>query len=277
MTADQEIYAVPHGGHPPDPPELPAGADAAPPWPAWFGFVAFFGALAVTLLLTAPLLLTDDPESPVVVQVSTVIQNVAFAAVALAMAALVQRPQARHFGLRRTRLWPAVGWAAAGLVAFYFFALAYGLAIGGVDEQSTADDVGADEGQLALIAAGILFIVVAPLGEEFFWRGFFYRGLRSSLSAAPAALVAGGVFGLIHLPAGPEAVPPLAVLGVMLCLVYERTGSLYPAIGIHAFNNTLAYAATTDAGVTETVAIGAPMLAASLLLPLVHPARSRVA
>jgi membrane protease YdiL (CAAX protease family) len=269
---------VPHGGEPPEPPELPAGAETAPRWPAWYGPAAFFAAIFLSLLVTLPVLwgAGDDP-TPAQVQVSTVLQNLCFIAVAIGLATAVRRPQAWHFGLRRTRFWRALGWAATGWLAFFVVAAVYGIAIGGVDEQSTADDVGADEGGLALFTAGLLFIVVAPVGEEFFWRGFFYRSLRSAMGVPWAALLGGAVFGLIHLPAGPEAVPPLAAFGVALCLVYERTGSLYPVIGMHAFNNMLAYAVTTDAGFLNALAIGGPVIAASMLLPLAQSRRHRVA
>ena len=52
MSAYQETYAVPHGGRPPDPPELPAGADPAPRWPAWYAPVGFLAGFAITLVVS---------------------------------------------------------------------------------------------------------------------------------------------------------------------------------------------------------------------------------
>ena len=34
----------------------------------------------------------------------------------------------------------------------------------------------------------------------------------------------------------------LAILGVILALLFEKTNSLWPPIMVHAFNNTLAFA-----------------------------------
>ena len=48
-------------------------------------------------------------------------------------------------------------------------------------EQTVAQDLGADEGTFGLIAAGFMVICIAPFAEEFFFRGFFYRALRSKL------------------------------------------------------------------------------------------------
>ena len=42
-------------------------------------------------------------------------------------------------------------------------------------------------------------------------------------------------------PPGLEAVPVLVVLGVLLCLAYEFSGTLYTTIGVHAVNNAVAF------------------------------------
>ena len=160
-----------------------------------------------------------------------------------------------------------MGWATLGYVAFIVFVLIYGLLIGTPEEQTTPDDVGADEGTFGLLNAGLLFVIIAPLGEEIFFRGFFYRALRGNLPVWGAAAIAGGVFGFIHIVTGIEAVPVLAMLGVILCLVYEKTGSLYPCIALHALNNTFAYAVTTDASPALAAAFGLPMIAACAVLP----------
>ena len=65
-------------------------------------------------------------------------------------------------------------------------------------DQTVTEDLGADESTLALVAAGFVVIVVAPVAEEFFFRGFFYRALRSRLGVLSAAAIDGLVFGLIH-------------------------------------------------------------------------------
>jgi membrane protease YdiL (CAAX protease family) len=52
----------------------------------------------------------------------------------------------------------------------------------------------------------------------------------------------------------------LAVLGIMFCYVYERTGSLFPTIALHALNNTIAYGATTNDGWIPAATVGALVL-----------------
>jgi CAAX protease family protein len=61
-------------------------------------------------------------------------------------------------------------------------------------------------------------------------------------------------------------VPPLAVLGLTFCLVYERTRSLYPVIALHSINNSIAYAAQVDGGAVAAV-LGPLMVLACALGP----------
>lgn len=258
---------------PPMPPELPEGVDPEPRWPWWYAFVGFIAGFIGSNVLAAPVIVLasdGDDLTPVGALLSTLILNVALVGTAVGFAWMTARPRAWHFGLRRARFWPAVGWSALGYVAYIVFVVAYGAIIGVPEEQTTPEDVGADEGTFGLVNAGLLFVVIAPIGEELFFRGFFYKALRSSMGMWSAALVAGGVFGAIHIFTGIEAVPVLAALGVVLCLIYERTGSLYPCIALHAINNTFAYAVTTDASPALAAAFGVPMVVATMLVPLLQ-------
>jgi membrane protease YdiL (CAAX protease family) len=50
--------------------------------------------------------------------------------------------------------------------------------------------------------------------------------------------------------------------------VYERTGSLFPVIALHAINNALAYAVQTDGdGTAVSIAVGVVMVGACALVP----------
>jgi uncharacterized protein len=267
---------------PPQPPELPE--DARPRWPWWYGPVAFLAG-AVCGLLTAGIawaaLGVDDPgESPGAIIVGTLLLDGSLVAVALLFASFVRRPRPWHFGLRRTPFWPAVGWAALGLLTFYVLAAIYSVAVQPDVEQNVAEDLGADESTIGLVAAGFMIICVAPFAEEFFFRGFFYGALRTKFSVAAAATIDGLLFGLIHFEGGSDGlliVPPLAMLGVIFCLVYEQTRSLYPVVALHSINNSIAYAFQADGGAVSAV-FGPLMLAACAVVPrLTRPAPAPVA
>lgn len=254
---------------PPQPPELPE--DARPRWPWWYGPVAFLAGAVVGLISAGIVwaVFGIDADSPEATITGTVLLDGALVAVALLFASFVRRPKPWHFGLRRTAFWPAVGWAALGIFSFYVFAAVYTAILQPDVEQTVAQDLGAEDSSLGLVAAGFMIICIAPFAEEFFFRGFFYGALRTRFSIAVAAIIDGLVFGLIHFQGGEDGlliVPPLFVLGVVFCLVYERTRSLYPCIALHALNNSIAYAAQADGGAVALV-FGPLMIAACALVP----------
>jgi membrane protease YdiL (CAAX protease family) len=248
--------------------------ELAPRWPAWYAPVAFVVVVGLTTVIAGILLaITNtkaDDNSAAVTIVGTLIQAGAFIGTAVMFASFVDKPRPWQFGLRRTRFWPAVGWAALGLLAFYLFAILYSAAVNPDVKQKVTQELGADQGTAGLIAAGVVVIVVAPIAEEFFFRGFFYRALRTRMAVPLAAAVDGVVFGAIHIGGSPIAVlPVLAVLGFIFCLVYERTGTLFATIAMHALNNFAAYGAATHkwavAGGVAVVTIGACVTLPGLL------------
>lgn len=271
---------------PPDPPELPAGAARFPAWPAWFAAVGFLVGIAGTLLfavvmgLVATLFGADtEGDSPALVVIGTAAQGVAFVATAVFLASRVVRPRAWHFGLRSTPFWPALGWTAVGVLSFYFLTAIYAAVVPVDAEQDTVRALGGEDGTFGLVVAGLMVIMVAPVVEEVFFRGFFYRALRTKLSIWIAAGIDGVLFGLIHYSGdgadGLLILPPLALLGFVFCLVYERTGSLFTVIGMHALNNMLAFAIQADDGWKVSVVVGPLMLAACVLAPRLLPAVPR--
>jgi uncharacterized protein len=262
-----EIAATPP---PPDRPELPEGAQ--PRWPAWYAGVGFLVALIATVVVVGILdaATNASAEDATFTVIATFLQGMIFIGTAVLFASFAGKPRPEQFGLRATPFWPTVGWAALGIATFFALAIAYTALVQPDTEQTVTQDLGADEGTLGLIAAGFMIICVAPVAEEFFFRGFFYRALRSRYSVLVAALIDGLVFGIIHYPGdGAEGlliVPPLAGLGIMFCLVLERTGSLYPVIALHALNNALAYGATVE-DASVSLVFGPLMLLACVLAP----------
>ncbi len=271
---------------PPDPPELPDGVMRRPEWPWWFALAGFFVGVAGTLLLVAIVggvlvaATGSKSDSPAFVVVGTLFQGLAFGATALFFASRVTRPKAWHFGLRGAPLWSTIGWAALAVATFYVLTIVYGLAVKPDAKQDTVNQLGGDQGTLGLIVAGTMVIAVAPVVEEFFFRGFFYRALRNRFSWAIAAVIDGLLFGSIHYPGngvdGLLILPPLAVLGFLFCLVYERTGTLLAPIGMHAVNNTIAFAAQADGGWQVSVVVGPLMLGAVVLAGRLLPRAPRL-
>ena len=85
----------------------------------------------------------------------------------------------------------------------------------------------------------LLLVVLAPIFEEALFRGVIFESVRSKSGAVSAILISAAIFGIVHLI--PQQVINAFVIGIILGYVYLKTGSLWPAILIHAMNNALAY------------------------------------
>ena len=138
------------------------------------------------------------------------------------------------------------GWGAIGLAFAAWFA--YVIVAAQIapflqpEQQDVARDLGVDNGTASLIIAGLLIVVAAPVSEEVFFRGFMFAGLRRRIPLWPAAAISAAVWGALHLSGGNIGVAvQLAIFGLLLAWLYEHTGSLWPPIVAHAFNNALAF------------------------------------
>ncbi len=83
----------------------------------------------------------------------------------------------------------------------------------------------------------ILVAVIAPIAEEIFFRGMLYPLLRQRWSPKVAIVINGFVFALIHFI--PLLIPGLFFVGIVLAWVRERSGSIIPAILLHAAQNAI--------------------------------------
>ena len=258
----------------------PPSSGASPAWPPWLAVVAFLTALIGTLVvvgLAAAIagIEADDSASSAFVILTTLVQGAFFVCSALFFASTVARPRAWHLGLRRAPLAKALKLSAQAMLGFYLATIAYSVLLQPDVEQTVTERLGADDGTLGLILAGIMVMAVAPVVEEIFFRGFFYRALRSRYTFIAAASLDGLLFGAIHYDFESLdsllLLPPLAFLGFLFCLVYERTGSIYPVIGMHAFNNALAYAIQADDGWRVSLVVLPLVLVACIAVPRFLP------
>ena len=146
-----------------------------------------------------------------------------------------------RLGLARFAL-SAIGLAALAWLA-YLGAAALLSPLLSPQQEDVTRELGTDEGSaISIVAAGLLIVVVAPLSEELFFRGFMFSGLRRSISLWPAAVVSAAVWGSLHLGGGNVGVAiQLSVFGVILAWLYERSGTLWAPIIAHTINNSIAF------------------------------------
>jgi ABC-2 type transport system permease protein len=128
----------------------------------------------------------------------------------------------------------AVGWGVgAGLVA----------ALGGVGyiyslkRLDILQDVMREsaKGLSAGVWIPLLAVVVAPIFEEFIFRGLIFAGLRRSLGAVPAIAASAAVFAIVH---PPVSMIPVFGLGLCAAFAFDRSKLLLAPMIAHGIYNT---------------------------------------
>lgn len=88
-------------------------------------------------------------------------------------------------------------------------------------------------GPAGIAAAYLVGAVIAPLYEELFFRRLLYVSLRKRYPVGRAVFLGGLLFGLLHL----HALIYASLVGMALCLAYEKTRRLDVVIFAHVINN----------------------------------------
>ena len=238
-------------------PEVPREDEAKLGVPAWAPFAAALAALIgmtiVQFLVVAAIAargtdvksLDNNDEFSIVM---TAVFDLLLVGCSLAIVwRLTGRPTPAKFGLRPAPVLRSLGWIVGAYIVVSIAGSLVGVLFGKPREQDLVTDLRDENTALVLVAFGLMTCVLAPLAEEFFFRGFLFRTLAERFGLAWGVVIAGGIFGLVHWPGGSlEGVLVLAVLGAMLCLMVYYTASLLPCIIMHASFNSLAFGATKE-------------------------------
>jgi membrane protease YdiL (CAAX protease family) len=145
---------------------------------------------------------------------------------------LDRRPPPSSLGLRGRDAPRDLGLGFVGGVAFIGVTCAAILATGGAEFRYALSAPG---DAVRLLGPLALFGVFAA-AEEFYLRGYPVKVLDESWGRVAAVLLTSVVFSLMHLFNPGAGVLPLvnvALAGVILALVYLRSGSLWVAVGFH--------------------------------------------
>ncbi|MEW6045750.1 MAG: CPBP family intramembrane glutamic endopeptidase [Bacillota bacterium] len=112
----------------------------------------------------------------------------------------------------------------------------------GVEEQQSLNALVLQAEGIRFFSLVVLLVLLAPVSEELFFRGYLYGLLRGpgGMKPFPGAAVSALAFAGLH--AYVVHLPALWVVGVLLALWYERRRRLAAAIGAHVGANALTLA-----------------------------------
>lgn len=165
--------------------------------------------------------------------------------IALALTVGSKRASWRSLGFRPLPL--NMAWVPPAVVVGAFLSVeVYGVianAIGGdnfLPKSNLSQDV-LDQTAF-IVLAGILALLLAPLVEETFFRGFLFGGLTKRFSFFTAALISGFLFALAH--GQPTLLIPFTFVGMLFATGYAYTGSLWTTISAHFMFNLVSFVAT---------------------------------
>lgn len=205
---------------------------------------AFFGLLAISTLFVLLVALGGEEASPRLRGLLALILTVATEGgmvVALWLYAL-QRHRAtwREIGFRPLTSLGALGAVPLALVLTFLGLSLYGLAtrsLGWGPLQSKGLPTALLHDPLLLGSLLVLAVVVAPLIEEAFFRGFAFTALEPRWGTMGAAVLSSLLFGLAHV--WPGLILPTAGLGLLLVYLFRRTGTLWTCVCVHGGFNAL--------------------------------------
>ncbi len=148
---------------------------------------------------------------------------------------------AADLGVTDFRIWLDVPLAVLGEIVAFVGLAVYALLLQSVaglkvPEQDITSEFGLSTSGFAL--AFVFIVILAPLGEELFFRGFVYPAFRKRWGVGLAMVGSSALFAIFHLH--PLLFMPMFIIGMVLAVLVEYRRSLAPAVILHALNNVIA-------------------------------------
>lgn len=156
------------------------------------------------------------------------------------------KSEPKDFGLRPVKIKPLLKYVALAYLIYYVASaifvqlqVSYDVEIPGYGEQETHVPLFGDTVE-GLIVGALIIVLVAPLIEELFFRGYLYQVFRKySPKVWWASVGSAAIFALFHLEF--QVFIPIFILGLVMNWSFEKTGSLWTPIIFHMTNNALAF------------------------------------
>ncbi len=193
------------------------------------------------LIFDIPVWIVTPRDSPIRFVASFVFQALAIGVVVYGGYVHARLPFASVFPLRRFRM-AFLGSMILLLVGALILAVDLGALLQSFwpkpeSLRALEKHILAGEGNVA--GAVFVLVVLAPISEEFLFRGLIMHGFLQNYSRRKAILVSALLFALFHV--NPWQFPMAFVLGVVLGWWLVETGSLWPCLVGHGLANSVPF------------------------------------
>jgi membrane protease YdiL (CAAX protease family) len=141
----------------------------------------------------------------------------------------------KHLGFGKFSL-QTMALGCGTLVIGYIFILLHNIILSALKIDTQGDQISKIFSQLnSPVWLFLASVVIAPLVEEIFFRGFLFQGFRQKYGWVAAIFLSSFFFAAAHLD--PVAFIPTFILGCVLAYIYHRSNSLWPGIIFHFIIN----------------------------------------
>ncbi len=195
----------------------------------------------------------SDARVTAILMLGQLLLNLSAVGIAAGFSLAKYRAPAAAWGMvRPIRLnaWPVI----STLLSCYLALIVYGAATRALGIEALQPKENIEERLFdhpALIPLSVAFaVIVAPVTEEMFFRGFLFHGLWARLGYWGGTLLSGLAFGVIHVTSADKVglIIPFTAIGVLFARLVAKTGSLWNAIATHLLFNGIALVAYFAAG-----------------------------
>lgn len=100
-------------------------------------------------------------------------------------------------------------------------------------------NVSADVSRVDLLVTFVVVVLIGPVCEEAFFRGYLYPPMRRELGMAAGIALNAALFALVHFSL--FGLLSRAAAGCVFCYLYERTDTLAAPVAAHMINNLAAF------------------------------------
>lgn len=218
----------------------------------------FIGTVTIGIIVLG---LTDPTQSLAII-ITLVTNSFILIFLSLRLGPLRYRSTIRTLGLiRPTKLLPSLLlWPIAALLANSCFLALY-ISLLSVLNIAPPDPVpfNTNLSIMSLAIIGLFVIVIGPLAEELFFRGFIFPAITKRFGLFFGAVGNALVFSLFHID--PVLYLPTFVAGLILTFLYTKTHSLTSSFIAHGTQNCIAFLGTIAASdLEQTTALWNHML-----------------